>query len=152
MYIFLFQFCIIYNKNILYNKDIEKISNFLSKLQNFKFVSYDFDLNSILHICDVLITDYSGVMFDYLYLDKPIILYVPDYNVFKKNNGFVFDPLENNFSHVAFNLNQLNNNINKYFANPLSYKIKFHAQRRNVKKQIFTSNRGIQPIIDVLKE
>ena len=139
------------DKNVLYNSEIEKISKYLSKLDGFKFISYDFDLNSILESCDVLITDYSGVMFDFLYLDRPIILYVPDYDEFKKNNGFVFDPVKNNFSNVAYNLNQLNENINKYFINNLNFKNMHQTQRKNIKKIIFTQSDDIQTIINVLK-
>ena len=45
----------------------------LKSLDNFVFVDYETDLNSILFKCDYLITDYSGVVFDYLLLNKPII-------------------------------------------------------------------------------
>tara|TARA_B110000503_G_scaffold2174_1_gene2886 strand:+ start:1039 stop:2229 length:1191 start_codon:yes stop_codon:yes gene_type:complete len=140
------------DKNILYNNNIEKISDYISKLDSFRFISYDFDLNSILDSCNVLITDYSGVMFDFLYLDRPIILYLPDYYSFKKNNGFVFDPVEKNFSHVAFNLKQLNENINEYFKNNLNYSYKYKIQRRNIKKIIFLQKENIQPIINLLKD
>ena len=67
------------DENVLYNNKIEKLTNYLLNLESFVFADYDFDLNSILDICDVLITDYSGVIFDFLYLNRPIITYTPDY-------------------------------------------------------------------------
>ena len=36
------------------------------------FADYDIDLNSILANCDYLITDYSGVAFDFLYLKNQL--------------------------------------------------------------------------------
>jgi CDP-glycerol glycerophosphotransferase len=36
------------------------------------------DVNQVLLLADVLITDYSSLMFDYALLDRPMILYVPD--------------------------------------------------------------------------
>ena len=63
------------DKNILYNKDIENISKYMESLKNFRFVNYEFDLNSVLAVCDVLITDYSGVIFDFLYCPHNGIIY-----------------------------------------------------------------------------
>ena len=71
-----------------YNPEIEKMISKLKNLESFIFAEYDTDLNSILLKCDYLITDYSGVVFDYLYLNKPIVLYVPDYEEFLSKNGF----------------------------------------------------------------
>ena len=70
-----------------YNPEIETMIQKLQNLDSFIFVDYDTDLNSILIKCDYLITDYSGVVFDFLYLKKPIILYVPDYEEFLIKNG-----------------------------------------------------------------
>ena len=40
---------------------------------------------------DVLITDYSSVMFDYAILDRPIVLHVPDRDVYRVTRGTYFD-------------------------------------------------------------
>ena len=71
-----------------YNSDIEKMINELKKYKSIIFVNYDIDLNTILNKCDYLITDYSGCVFDYLYLERPIILYVPDYEFFFEKYRF----------------------------------------------------------------
>ena len=73
-------------------KEIEKIIEKLNTYQSFIFADYDTDLNSILNKCDYLISDYSGTIFDFLYLNKPIILYIPDYDDFLLNNGFELNP------------------------------------------------------------
>ena len=44
-------------------------------------------------IADVLITDYSSIIFDYLFLKKPVILYAPDYEEFGRLRGF-YTPYE----------------------------------------------------------
>ena len=99
------------DKNVLYNNNIEKLINHLLTLENFVFADYDFDLNSILDICDILITDYSGVIFDFLYLNRPIITYTPDYDEFNSNTGFVLDPTKYEFTFNANNFEQLKNLI-----------------------------------------
>ncbi len=42
---------------------------------------------------DVLLTDYSSAMFDYALLDRPIVIYAPDWQVYRANRGTYFDLL-----------------------------------------------------------
>lgn len=43
------------------------------------------DMQALLLATDILITDYSSVMFDFMLLNKPCFLYCPDYDVYVKN-------------------------------------------------------------------
>ncbi|MEU0744516.1 bifunctional glycosyltransferase family 2 protein/CDP-glycerol:glycerophosphate glycerophosphotransferase [Streptomyces sp. NPDC006134] len=43
---------------------------------------------------DALITDYSSAMFDYAVLDRPIIVYAPDWDIYSVVRGTYFDLLE----------------------------------------------------------
>ncbi|MFF9099381.1 CDP-glycerol glycerophosphotransferase family protein [Streptomyces rubrogriseus] len=43
---------------------------------------------------DALITDYSSAMFDYAVLDRPIVSYVPDWDVYSVVRGTYFDLLQ----------------------------------------------------------
>ena len=139
------------DKNIFYNKDIEDIFKHMESLKNFRFINYDFDLNSVLTTCDVLITDYSGVIFDFLYQDKPIITYAPDYKIFKKQNGFSFDPVENEFTHYASDIEMLGNFIIKFNSNKKLFNNRFKNQRNRVKNQVFQNDTGIEKIINLIK-
>ena len=58
-----------------YSEDFKLTGNILS-------LSSDFDTNVILPYVDAVITDYSSAMMDGLYHQKPVLLYVPDYNTF----------------------------------------------------------------------
>ena len=49
------------------------------------------DINEILLITDLLITDYSSVIFEYALLNKPIIFYVPDLEEYVKERDFYYD-------------------------------------------------------------
>lgn len=50
------------------------------------------DIQELLLISDILITDYSSVMFDYSILDRPIIYYVHDIEEYQHQlRGFYFD-------------------------------------------------------------
>ncbi|HEV7962873.1 MAG TPA: bifunctional glycosyltransferase family 2 protein/CDP-glycerol:glycerophosphate glycerophosphotransferase [Actinoplanes sp.] len=40
---------------------------------------------------DVLLTDYSSAMFDYAVLDRPVVIYAPDWPVYRELRGTYFD-------------------------------------------------------------
>jgi CDP-glycerol glycerophosphotransferase len=42
---------------------------------------------------DVLVTDYSSLMFDYAVLDRPIVIHAPDWDVYRSIRGTYFDLL-----------------------------------------------------------
>ncbi|MFE0523841.1 bifunctional glycosyltransferase family 2 protein/CDP-glycerol:glycerophosphate glycerophosphotransferase [Streptomyces sp. NPDC058954] len=43
---------------------------------------------------DALITDYSSIMFDYANLDRPMVVYVDDWDVYRETRGVYFDLME----------------------------------------------------------
>ncbi|MGI6018583.1 MAG: CDP-glycerol glycerophosphotransferase family protein [Marvinbryantia sp.] len=45
----------------------------------------------LLPVTDLLITDYSSILFDYLIFQKPLVRFVPDYQEYCKNRGFYMD-------------------------------------------------------------
>ena len=42
---------------------------------------------------DVLVTDYSSIMFDYAVLDRPIVIHAPDWEDYRERRGTYFDLL-----------------------------------------------------------
>jgi CDP-glycerol glycerophosphotransferase len=42
---------------------------------------------------DVLVTDYSSIMFDYAHLDRPIVVYAHDWETYRRTRGVTFDLL-----------------------------------------------------------
>lgn len=46
------------------------------------------DIYPLLKDIDVLVTDYSSIYFDYLFLDRPIVYYPYDYEEYAENRGF----------------------------------------------------------------
>ena len=49
------------------------------------------DNYKFLNCVDVLVTDYSSVMFDFAIKNKPIVLFMPDYESYGLNRGLYFD-------------------------------------------------------------
>jgi CDP-glycerol glycerophosphotransferase (TagB/SpsB family) len=56
---------------------------------------------------DILITDYSSVMFDFAILDKPIVIYADDWDAYRESRGTYFDLLAQPPGAVAVNQTQL---------------------------------------------
>lgn len=50
-------------------------------------VRYDEILNSF----DVMVSDYSSIVYDYLLLNRPIVYLLPDFEEYKNSKGFVFN-------------------------------------------------------------
>lgn len=49
------------------------------------------DIQEVLPFVDILISDYSGVIFDYAHLSRPIILFAYDYDEYVEKRGMYFD-------------------------------------------------------------
>lgn len=52
------------------------------------------DLNELMRVSDLLVTDYSSIMFDYALLGKPIFIYMYDFDQYLANRGTYVDPRE----------------------------------------------------------
>ena len=53
------------------------------------------NLNELLKISDILVTDYSSIMFDYAILERPIFLYGYDYEEYNLKRGLYKEVIEN---------------------------------------------------------
>jgi len=56
---------------------------------------------------DVLVTDYSSVMFDYAVLDRPIVIYAPDWEAYRDVRGVYFDIVAEPPGAVVFTFDDL---------------------------------------------
>lgn len=66
-------------------KDLEELAGVL--------ISDFFDVNELLSVVDILVTDYSSIFFDFLVEEKPIFFYCPDYEQYIGDRG-VYLPLD----------------------------------------------------------
>lgn len=71
------------------------------------------DMQELLYISDVLITDYSSCMFDYMLMKKPCVLYAPDYDNYIDSRGLVISLSSLPFP-IAKNNEELLSSINNF--------------------------------------
>ncbi len=133
---------------------IEKDKEILKKFESyesFKILRYDFDLNSILSSCDILISDYSGIVADFLYINKPIILYIPDLKNYQLDPGLNLDYKKFDIGHKVFSFDELVVNIKNYFEDEKEFNNKFLLQRKKY-FDIFYQNKdlGLEKISQII--
>lgn len=84
------------------------------------------DIASLYLVSDILITDYSSVMFDYSVLRRPMIFFTYDLEEYKNNlRGFYFDFLEEAPGPVVLDNDSLIESIKNY--NPQEWAEKYEA-------------------------
>ncbi len=83
------------------------------------------DMQEILLISDAVITDYSSLIWDYSFLNRPCFLFVPDLEAYKKNRGFYY-PLETWGFPYAKNMGELLEIIRNFDINKFSKSMDEH--------------------------
>src|SRR5699024_5373938 len=56
------------------------------------------ETSELIIAADILITDYSSIMFDFSLTSKPIFIYVPDYDKYRKERGLYFDLMKSDLN------------------------------------------------------
>ena len=107
--------------------DFDKYKGFVYDVSN-----YD-DINELYVISDILITDYSSVFFDYANLDRPIIFYMYDLELYKnKLRDFYFEldelpgPIVKDENTLIKEIKNVSKNVKKYQEKYLDFQAKFN--------------------------
>ena len=87
-----------------------------SKYEGFIYVfDHLWDIQELYLISDILVTDYSSVIFDYALLKRPMIIYAEDYERYKtKLRGFYFNIFEEFPGPIVKNTHDLIYSIKNY--------------------------------------
>lgn len=70
------------------------------------------EIQELLLICDIIISDYSSIVFDGVTIDKKIILYQPDIKEYEEYRGLFEQSLEPFKNNIVYNLTELKNLLN----------------------------------------
>ena len=80
-------------------------------LEKYKDFAYDFsdvrEVNDLLFCADILITDYSSVIFDYALLEKPVIYFAYDLEEYESTRGLYFPFSDYIYGDIARNSDEL---------------------------------------------
>jgi CDP-glycerol glycerophosphotransferase (TagB/SpsB family) len=98
------------------------------KIENMKYIQY-IEVNNIadyIEKSNLFITDFSSIIFDFIYQRKPFIIYIPDSNdiliniIYKKNYYELIQSMKNEtieFENIIFNIDSVINKILYYIKN-----------------------------------
>jgi CDP-glycerol glycerophosphotransferase (TagB/SpsB family) len=101
-----------------------------------------FDINEFLLEVDILINDYSTTSTDFALLDRPQVFYMPDYEYYSSEKGFV----ENYRALLAgcevANFNQLIEVVDEIMLDPCAYNARFEQKRQELLAKYYDSSTG----------
>ncbi|HIP33821.1 MAG TPA: hypothetical protein EYG89_03625 [Bacteroidia bacterium] len=105
------------------------------------FIEDNFDINGAYQFIDIIITDFSSVMFDYGLLNKPVLFFITDLDEYSNNRGFYDDIVKMSYNRINKDWDELINslykidNLNKFVNHPhFEYMLnnKFIGIRKNI--------------------
>ncbi|MDX4067255.1 CDP-glycerol glycerophosphotransferase family protein [Aliarcobacter skirrowii] len=128
------------------------ILEFYSKIEEKTYSNIFFhnafgDIYPLLKYIDILVSDYSSIVYDFLLLNKPIIFYNYDIDEYKKNVSLLFDYDEFSPGIKVKNQDELENSFSK--------KDEYREKREEIKNLFFdkiAQNESSKNIIDKIKE
>ncbi|HHX37115.1 MAG TPA: hypothetical protein GX717_03950 [Clostridiaceae bacterium] len=135
----------------LFNKRLKYLKDNIINFTNVILLDEEDDINSILPDLDLLISDYSGVIYDFLWYEKPIILYPYDLENYRKNRGFSIDYDSFNPGKKVYNLWELKSEIEIFLRGP-DYIGKYLPEIRSIRDETFETDVSCQRIIDYLEK
>jgi CDP-glycerol glycerophosphotransferase len=93
------------------------------------------DVNELMIAADVLVTDFSSIMFDFSITQKPFIVLAPDIAQYRQDPGFYFEladlapaPIVNTAEEVLEELSKLPNNVEKFREKYATWREMFTAE------------------------
>ena len=100
---------------------IVKLHPFIKNRPDYDFTNDSFylnltnerEINDLLFLTDLLITDYSSVIFEYSFFKKPIIFYTPDLEDYRNSRDFFYDLDKYTYGEVTKDFESLLKGIKK---------------------------------------
>ena len=108
------------------------------------------DVQELLFVSDILISDYSSIMFDFMLLKKPCFVYAPDFEKFSLERGLYYSFEETPFL-ISLTNEQLQENILKFDLDKYQIKCDDFIKKMNVLNDGVCSKRAVELINKVAK-
>jgi len=119
-------------------------------LDNLIMLDDKMDVYPFLKLSDVLVTDYSSVFFDFLWLDRLVVFYPYDLDSYKSSDrGLIFDYEEMTPGPKAYRIQDLLKLLSEVITEPSAYRT-YIDKMRKIKELVFDNSEGCEKIIDDL--
>lgn len=111
--------------------------------------SYD-DMQEVLAVSDAVITDYSSLIWDYSFLNRPCFLYVPDLGQYEQERGFYY-PLQTWGFPYATNMAELSIAITKFNNEEFYKKMEKHHKEYGSYENGNATEKVVEVMLDIIK-
>lgn len=125
----------------------ESLNSAMHSLSNIIVLDFTQDLNSLLNSFDVLVSDYSSVIIDYLLTDRPQIFMAYDLEAYRKEWGFMFDYEEFVPGPITKTIPELEAVLSQYSNSKQDFCSRFQEQRADRRDEIFDTLSSSNEII-----
>lgn len=139
--------CVILWRFHFSNRKIEK-RNYLNNVID--VTDYD-DIQELMLIADIGITDYSSWIFDFILMHKPGFIFAPDINSYNVERGFYY-PLNQTPFLIAYDNKMLCDNIRKFDYENYSKKVKLFLDKMGCVESGEASKKTANFIIKLLEK
>lgn len=96
------------------------------------------DVYDYLKFVDVLISDYSSLVFDYLYLNKPMIYYAFDLDFYKySDRGLLFEYEKITAGEIVYDKKEINDVLDKALNHPNDYMHLYQDKKQQLMEIIY---------------
>ena len=109
------------------------------------------DMNKLVIDSDLLITDYSSSMFDALLIEKNVVLYTPDLDLFLDSRGSYVNISDLPYP-IAKDKNELINNIKNFDQNDYKSKVKKYISKVGLCEHGDASKKLVDRILEVINK
>lgn len=121
---------------------IKEIENWnIKECNRIKFIGNEMDINGIYQFVDIIITDFSSVMFDFGIFKRPILFFITDLKDYGTNRGFYDDivdisnnKINENWEDLLYSLDNID--YSSQFINHPHFKFLVENPKNNVRKNI----------------
>lgn len=94
-------------------------------------INNDLSINEVINACDLMISDYSSIITEFVFLNKPVLYAINDLEEYTKNRGIIFSNFDLwTAGPTCKDIEQLKNEIKKLLTNENYYKMQRESFRK----------------------
>jgi CDP-glycerol glycerophosphotransferase len=111
------------------------------------------DLNTVLDCCSMLISDYSGVLIDYLLLQRPIIQIPYDQEEYKNFTGVLpdYEQFSTEAGPLTKSFSQLLNQLERYLSHSDDWEKEYKLRQENLENYYFSTKESMTKLEHLLQ-
>ncbi len=136
--------CILILKPHLRNKIAIPDSDWIYLFDEFDDLTGGVDSHELMGATDILITDYSSIVLDFMLLNRPYIFYVDDLNAYKESQNLIYDIeylsmgyISRDIDGLFSNIREAKNNLTVKSEHLEMLKHQFHQDVNNNSERIY---------------